>query len=70
MAQALEGSLLDSVPAALFWPVLSGLLLASALVLRVISNSFTFKAPPIFEGFPFVGGLIKFARVSRQSHCD
>lgn len=39
------------------------LLLATAVVLRVLSNTLTFKAPPVMEGIPFVGGLIKFSKV-------
>lgn len=37
--------------------------LAFAIVLRVVSNSFTGKYPPIYEGIPFVGGLLKFLKV-------
>lgn len=32
------------------------------VVLRVLSNTFTGKAPPADEGIPFVGGLIKFSK--------
>jgi len=38
--------------------------LAGLLVLRVISNSFPGKAPPVDEGsIPFIGGLLKFSKV-------
>lgn len=33
-------------------------------VIRVLANTFHGSKPPIFEGFPFVGGLMKFAGVS------
>ena len=45
--------------------------LLAAIVARVLSNTFNGKAPPIDEGIPFVGGLIKFSKVSfstSQSH--
>lgn len=38
------------------------LLLATALILRLFTNTFTFKHPPVMEGIPFVGGLIKFSK--------
>ncbi|GAB4822084.1 hypothetical protein N2152v2_009130 [Parachlorella kessleri] len=38
------------------------LLVATLVVLRVLSNTLTFKAPPVMEGIPFVGGLIKFSK--------
>lgn len=33
-------------------------------VIRFLSNTFHGSKPPIFEGIPFVGGLMKFAGVS------
>lgn len=42
------------------------LLLATALILRLFTNTFTFKHPPVMEGIPFVGGLIKFSKVSAR----
>lgn len=39
-------------------------LVAAALVGRVLANSFTGKRPPIFEGIPYIGGLLKFVAVS------
>lgn len=33
-------------------------------VIRVLANTFHGSKPPIFEGIPFVGGLMKFAGVS------
>ena len=38
-------------------------IVASMLVLRVFANTLRGKAPPIDEGIPFVGGLIKFSKV-------
>ena len=41
------------------------LLVATLVALRVLTNTLTFKAPPVMEGIPFVGGLIKFSKVGR-----
>lgn len=38
------------------------ILLLTALVLRVFQNQLRGKAPPIDEGIPFIGGLIKFSK--------
>ncbi len=35
----------------------------SVIALRLISNKLPSKAPPVFEGLPFIGGIIKFAQV-------
>lgn len=35
-------------------------------VIRIIANTFHGNRPPIFEGVPFVGGLMKFAGVSAR----
>jgi sterol 14alpha-demethylase len=46
---------------------LAGLAIAflalAMLVTRVATNTFHGKAPPVDEGIPFVGGLIKFSKV-------
>ena len=68
MAALTDQVLLVDVPARVFWPVVGLVLLASVLVLRVISNTLTFNKPPIFEGLPFIGGLVKFAKASTPSH--
>lgn len=39
------------------------LLVGGLVVLRVLSNTFHGRAPPVDEGIPFVGGLIKFSKV-------
>jgi hypothetical protein len=36
---------------------------AVAIAVRVISNTFHGNRPPVDEGIPFVGGLIKFSKV-------
>jgi hypothetical protein len=35
-------------------------------VIRILANTFHGNKPPIFEGIPFVGGLMKFAGVSAR----
>ena len=48
-------------PAALYLVGTVVFLLALA-ALRVITNQLSTKAPPTFEGIPFVGGIIKFVQ--------
>ena len=38
-------------------------LLLGLIVLRVLQNKFPGRAPPVEEGIPFIGGLIKFSKV-------
>jgi sterol 14-demethylase len=38
--------------------------LAVLVIVRLLSNSMQSSRPPVFEGLPFVGGLMKFAGVS------
>lgn len=38
----------------------------AAIALRMAQNSLPSKRPPVFEGIPFVGGLLKFAGVSAR----
>ena len=47
------------------WPLLAVIIVAAIAVLRVISNKLTFGRPPVLEGVPFVGGVLKFMGVSR-----
>ena len=46
------------------WPLLAVIVVAAIAVLRVISNKLTFGRPPVLEGIPFVGGVLKFMGVS------
>jgi sterol 14-demethylase len=50
-----------SSPLTLAITVAAGVVLLA--VLRVLANTFHGSRPPIFEGMPFVGGLMKFAGV-------
>lgn len=37
--------------------------IATVALLRLLFNAFPGKKPPVFEGVPFVGGIIKFTKV-------
>jgi len=39
-------------------------------VIRVLANTFHGSKPPVFEGIPYVGGLMKFAGVSATPLCE
>ena len=41
-----------------------GAALAALVVLRLLQNRLHGSYPPVFEGVPFIGGLLKFAAVS------
>jgi sterol 14-demethylase len=45
--------------------LLGAFALVSMFVARVLSSKFPGSKPPVFEGAPFVGGLMKFAGVRR-----
>ncbi|CAD7702260.1 unnamed protein product [Ostreobium quekettii] len=57
-------SLLDfegaSVPAGALWLAATVVALLSLAVARLAFNALPSKRPPIFEGIPFIGGLLKF----------
>lgn len=38
--------------------------LLAALLSRIAAAAFPGSKPPVFEGIPFVGGLLKFAKAS------
>lgn len=58
----------SAVEALLSSPLSAVITLAAAVaalaVIRILANTFHGSKPPIFEGIPFVGGLMKFAGVS------
>ena len=53
--------LATSVPSLLLMAA-AGLLVA-IIIHRLLQNSFRGQTPPIFEGIPFIGGLLKFVQV-------
>lgn len=53
---------LQALPLPQLIAVATGVVVLAALVMRVLSNTFHGKAPPVDEGIPFVGGLIKFSK--------
>jgi hypothetical protein len=42
----------------------AAVLFAAAVLGRLIFNGLPSKRPPVFEGIPFIGGLLKFIGVS------
>lgn len=49
--------------------------LLAFVVLRIIANSLPRQSPPVFEGIPFIGGLLKFMKVKSHpwnecEHCS
>ena len=52
-------------------PVLKCVLFPAALllacsILRVIANNLPSQRPPVFEGVPFIGGVLKFVQVQHH----
>jgi hypothetical protein len=54
---------LQALPLPQLIAVATGVVFLAALLMRIFANTFRGKAPPIDEGIPFVGGLIKFSKV-------
>ncbi|EIE21542.1 sterol 14 desaturase [Coccomyxa subellipsoidea C-169] len=52
---------LRALPLPLLYVGATAIFLLAIATLRLISNSLPTKAPPIFEGLPFIGGIMKFA---------
>ncbi len=52
-----------SLPAPALYAASALIVVASAVVLRLLFNSLHGKTPPVFEGVPYIGGLLKFAAV-------
>lgn len=55
---------LQALPLPQLIAVATGVVFLAALVMRILGNKFQGNAPPVDEGIPFVGGLIKFSKVS------
>jgi hypothetical protein len=74
MAVPLDLSSIEGVSALLQSPVQLVLLGAVAFVVlafvgRVVARNLPSSQPPILEGVPFVGGLLKFAGVRKEQRC-
>lgn len=58
----------DSVLLQLPLPTLVALIAVTTVVVavavRILSNTFHGNKPPVEEGIPFIGGLLKFSKVS------
>ncbi len=59
LLQALPQALPPSLLAAAFTVAA----LALVVVARLVHNSLPGSAPPVFEGIPFIGGVLKFVKV-------
>ena len=60
-----------ALPPAALYLVGTVVFLLAVAALRVISNQLNAKAPPVFEGIPFVGGIIKFVQArARLRDCQ
>jgi hypothetical protein len=53
---------LAALPLAALVAVGTSVFLLAVVVLRAAGNHLNTKAPPVFEGVPFVGGIIKFVQ--------
>ncbi|PSC68351.1 sterol 14 desaturase [Micractinium conductrix] len=53
---------LQALPLPLLVASATGVVLLALIALRVLGNTFHGKAPPVEEGLPFIGGLIKFSK--------
>ena len=62
------------LPLPLLYALATAVSLLALLTLRIISNSLPAKSPPVFEGTPFIGGIMKFVKVwldsSVSDSCD
>lgn len=54
---------LQALPLLHLIAVATGVVLLAAVAMRLLTNTFHGKSPPVEEGIPFVGGLIKFSKV-------
>ena len=55
------------LPLPLLYALVTAIALLALVVLRMISNSLPAKSPPVFEGTPFIGGIMKFVKVWSNS---
>lgn len=58
---------LGALPPAALYVVGTLVFLLAVALLRFTSNHLNAKAPPVFEGIPFVGGIIKFVQARLRS---
>jgi hypothetical protein len=58
---------LQGLPLATLIALATGIVLVAALAVRVLTNKFHGKTPPIEEGIPFIGGVVKFSKVRTTS---
>ncbi len=62
VAGAVHG-LIDQLPPPMLYGLIGVALMGILGFGRLMLQGFATKAPPIFEGVPFIGGILKFAKV-------
>jgi len=55
---------LQELPLPFLFVLATALVALTATAVRIVTNTFHGNAPPVDEGLPFFGGLIKFSKVS------
>ena len=50
--------------------IVPGAILIACSVLRLVSNCLPSQRPPVFEGIPFIGGVLKFVQVMQLLEVD
>ena len=67
MALAYANGVLDALPKPVVFLIAVCAVLGAILFGRQLARGMHPKAPPIFEGIPLIGGLLKFAKVKQPS---
>lgn len=53
---------METLPLSVLIAIVATAVASAAIILRIIGNTFHGNRPPVDEGIPFVGGLIKFSK--------
>lgn len=61
-------SSIHQLPLPMLIALATTVVVAAAFALRILTNTFHGKLPPVDEGIPFIGGLIKFSKVLFSTH--
>lgn len=62
MSSGISSAVYD-LPFFVKWFILPVAFLVVCSVLRLIANRLPSQSPPVFEGIPFIGGVLKFVQV-------
>ena len=66
MSSAITG-ILYALPVIVKCLVVSAAFLVISAAIRLITNRLPSQSPPVFEGIPFIGGVLKFVQASLAS---